>query len=730
VKLSVSRNNNILIEYSSPVLNHDDRYEVFIGRSPDCHIYLEDQLISRHHAVLRFDKGMWTINKLSSFGGMIVNGINLDTHQIHQGDVINVNDYILKIDDLPKLTAQTIKDNTNEVLPDESSDESSAELNVESDIETSQTFDVEEDLLETPDIDNENPDDSSEIEETETNFSDSDDGFNQDEPVGFNDDGFNDNESGFQEDEGGGSTKVLSNFASFSLKISGEYAPYDLYKLEDNEVFVGRDKSKCQIMLNDPEVSTVHAKFKKTLISLSVEDLNSSNGTLVNGNRINKAELVNGDEVIIGSTLFTVKIASDLIDQEAEMLMPVDLDQEIEVEEVIEEEVDFEDGDFGEEGGFDGDFSVEEVEEKSIFKNPKKRKKLIYIAVGLLLLLLLLDDDKPKPKNDETAGSKASEATTEKPLENEIQDTQGSRVQLTDEQKRFIEVKYQLGKKYLEESKFTEAVSEFQEVTQIDPNYENVQGLLNSAKEAFRQLEAKRKEAEEKIRAAKRQKEIEMLLERARKAVTDRQVSVAEGIFADIVKLDPENLEVPRLKLELDAWQKEEEQKKLEEARKIAIRQKKEEKLRPGRNAYIQQDWHKAIFLLTQFMDEKDMDQDLVKEGSKMLIESKRALEDKLSPLLGRARSLKEAQDLKAAYEAYIGILDIDPANEESLSEIELIKLTLNNRSRKIYREALIDESLSLFSQAKEKFQEVQQISPVDSEYYIKASEKLKNYLE
>ena len=58
------------------------------------------------------------------------------------------------------------------------------------------------------------------------------------------------------------------------------------------------------------------------------------------------------------------------------------------------------------------------------------------------------------------------------------------------------------------------------------------------------------------------------------------------------------------------------------------------------------------------------------------------------------------------------------------------IKSTLETRSKRIYREAIIAESLSLFNDAKEKFLEVQQISPTDSEYYKKASDKLKNYLE
>ncbi len=58
------------------------------------------------------------------------------------------------------------------------------------------------------------------------------------------------------------------------------------------------------------------------------------------------------------------------------------------------------------------------------------------------------------------------------------------------------------------------------------------------------------------------------------------------------------------------------------------------------------------------------------------------------------------------------------------------IRTLLQVRSMKIFREALISESLSRYDEAKEKFQEVQQISPTDSEYYKKATEKLKDYIE
>ena len=98
--------------------------------------------------------------------------------------------------------------------------------------------------------------------------------------------------------------------------------------------------------------------------------------------------------------------------------------------------------------------------------------------------------------------------------------------------------------------------------------------------------------------------------------------------------------------------------------------------------------------------------------------------------MIGKARSLKEGQDLKAAYEQYLDILNFEPTNTEALDEMNDIRDVLTMRSQKVYRDGLISESLMLFKEAKEKFQEVQQISPSDSEYYKKASLKLREYLE
>ena len=54
-----------------------------------------------------------------------------------------------------------------------------------------------------------------------------------------------------------------------------------------------------------------------------------------------------------------------------------------------------------------------------------------------------------------------------------------------------------------------------------------------------------------------------------------------------------------------------------------------------------------------------------------MLNESKENLNNIIGPLLGKARSLNEGQDLKGAYETYNQILEFDPTNKEALNDEE-----------------------------------------------------------
>ncbi len=63
------------------------------------------------------------------------------------------------------------------------------------------------------------------------------------------------------------------------------------------------------IFLDDTFVSSKHALFEAGVMSLHVEDLHSTNGTLVNGQPIAGVyELREGDRVEVGDTIFQVEV--------------------------------------------------------------------------------------------------------------------------------------------------------------------------------------------------------------------------------------------------------------------------------------------------------------------------------------------------------------------------------------------------------------------------------------
>ncbi len=724
MRLAVLKNNAPIETVLVETPDVSERYEIYVGRAEDCHVRIDDPLISRHHFVIASDQDGWYCQKHSKLGTVTVNGKEAQNLPLNNGDEIKCGIYSIIVSEMGKVSGVP---STREFRPahtvveepvitaalnisskpikaaavDEYRNENSLGLeSLDTDIVTDQPIDnqFEETASPSDELNNDYPQESS---AEDSDFAG--EVVAQDDEFGM---------AALEQDE---RTRVDQNFVNYELVLFGEHAPYDRYAISEVETFVGRDTKKCQIILQDPEVSSVHSVIKKNGTIMLLEDLNSSNGTILNGERINRSALMPGDEFVIGSTSFTLQVKSDLLNAERDRLMPVEQGQIIETEEIEEELVDANEA----EAGFDSNAPVEKSIIKRIWKNPEQRKKLLYGAVAVCVLWVLLGDETPDV-----------EQTQKKPKVPQVQTNLKPKLNLSKELEQKRNTEYELGVAAFELADFLKAEGHFVTVNSIDPDYKNIPTYLKQTKEAIKQLaelDKQRREEEERI---KLKKVIDELMTKARDAVKERQVQVAESYFSQITEKDPENIEVQQLKLELEAWQKEEERKALELAAKEAARKRMVDALSPGKTLYLKKEWYKSIVKLEDFLRKQGMDEDLVKEASDMMSDAKNELASELGPVIGKARSLKEGQDLKAAYESFQEVLKLEPTNAEALNEVDEIKSLLDGRSKRIYREAIIAESLSLFNDAKEKFQEVQQISPSDSDYYKKASEKLKNYLE
>lgn len=76
----------------------------------------------------------------------------------------------------------------------------------------------------------------------------------------------------------------------------------DRVPLGEYVVSIGRHDD-CTVVLADPNVSRNHAEIRPVNDGFAVFDLGSTNGTKVNGVRINEHQLRSGDEVRFGNTL-------------------------------------------------------------------------------------------------------------------------------------------------------------------------------------------------------------------------------------------------------------------------------------------------------------------------------------------------------------------------------------------------------------------------------------------
>jgi hypothetical protein len=73
------------------------------------------------------------------------------------------------------------------------------------------------------------------------------------------------------------------------------------YVLTSPNTTIGRGED-CDIVISDKNVSRHHLEIAITPDGTIVSDLNSTNGTYVEGNRINKAYLLDGNLITIGNT--------------------------------------------------------------------------------------------------------------------------------------------------------------------------------------------------------------------------------------------------------------------------------------------------------------------------------------------------------------------------------------------------------------------------------------------
>ncbi len=107
-------------------------------------------------------------------------------------------------------------------------------------------------------------------------------------------------------------TRIYSQKESVPAKLMGWLVivegdnKWKDYKISNSRILIGRSKD-CDISINDPHISARQASIRVANDVITITDLDSSNGTYVNGQEITKIELKDNDLIKIGDTTLKFK---------------------------------------------------------------------------------------------------------------------------------------------------------------------------------------------------------------------------------------------------------------------------------------------------------------------------------------------------------------------------------------------------------------------------------------
>lgn len=91
------------------------------------------------------------------------------------------------------------------------------------------------------------------------------------------------------------------------LIVQSTVGPTSSLPLTRDSYAIGRHRTN-DIVITDPKVSGFHARLDHTSEGFAISDLKSRNGTWVNGKRVERAVLVNGDEIGVGSARLQYRV--------------------------------------------------------------------------------------------------------------------------------------------------------------------------------------------------------------------------------------------------------------------------------------------------------------------------------------------------------------------------------------------------------------------------------------
>lgn len=736
--------------------------DVILGREAGCVIRLDDRAISRQHAVFRAVSGGVQVERKSQFAPLSVNGAECTRAVVKEGDVITIGPFQLKLAPMDA-GFQASADQTVALQPIEAG----AELKFENVSNQAAPLGFELTLIKEgdeplPSIANPNATEGlpgTILEAVENDIA---------LEIGEGEGGqivLDPPAEQIGENEETRLAPAAQMIAVVSIEPGG--ANITEIQLGDAEISIGRGK-ECDIVLTTKKASRKHSVIRREGPRFIVQDLDSANGTYVNGRRVREMDLTGDDEIRIGGTRIHFKVQNPEYQKSVAEFMKVETSG-------ADTGVSFSnDADTKPLSMDSGENSVRKSSTASglnipiysgppvgfrnsntrlnlmglpgqtangsgipglqpmkappkgfleRYRNMPPKQKMIWTVFILVFVWWFLFDDElevaPKVAPKVVAPSGQAESQT----------ADGKFRKLSEKDKAFIEAEHQLAFDHLKNKDYDLCLHELDKIFAMVDNYKDSRELERYAREGKRRRDAIEEEKKKREEEARLKAHVSQLVDEATDRMKKKQYEQASQLFYEILSIEPDNLKVTDWKRQIEAWEEEKARAETEKLVQRQINERALQQLEEGLALRKAGKCRDAIPILAAVEDIGATDKSALKRANAAIQGCRSSVIAKRDPLLAEAKQLEAAGELKRAFNLYRDATRVDPDHPAGFQGMGRIRSVLRERSRLSYAEGVMAESYSDFVTARLKFNEVLSIAPEDDLYHDRAKRKLSGYL-
>jgi pSer/pThr/pTyr-binding forkhead associated (FHA) protein len=551
--------------------------------------------------------------------------------------------------------------------------------------------------------------------------------------------------------EGDGRTRFVQAGVSALFRMEPGSANLDEFLMEKDVALFGRG-SNCDVVLTEKKASRKHFEVRRQGLSFFLKDLNSANGTVVNGNAVTETELVAGDLIQVGESKIQFSIENKEFFARQDQFLPVPA--HLSAAQAIDPNA-LAGGDpnapqaVGPDGlpitpsdqelGPDGTPLPPKPNSSTDFIGHAKYKwakipkaqRIRYIAIFVVFALISAmlggpDEDpvKKKPQKLVDANGKVIRRYED----------------LTPKNQKFVKDNYKDLLAAHEKKDFSKMSDAARNILSLVDEYNDTKSYEAIAKRGLEQIEEEKRRKENEERQRKVREEV-AALETKGEAVFERALKDAhaepelQSIIQEIYAKDPNNHKAAEWKQRVKD-QRDEEKKAAELAQqREQLRQKAEDEYSRVEKIYKAEKYIEAIKEADKLADVGWSEKDYLDKVEKLKADIRTSLKNVLDPLLTEARNQRqEGGDLVKARDKYNEVLRIDTINEEARRGLADIRQVLLLRAKRFYSEGILAESISDLQEAKEKYEKCLRTAPDDlnlppnQDYRARCRRKLVRY--